>query len=166
MKALFILPLLFLGIAQAGAGEHEGREGHEGRESHEGRQRQALDPAYVEECGGSCHVAFPPRMLDAAGWQRVMGGLERHFGVDASVDAATQSKLARYLVDNASRRNSGGVMRITETPHFRHEHEEELPSAARKAVKSLADCAACHRQAAAGDYSERNIRLPGRGGAQ
>ena len=47
-----------------------------------------LLPAYVEECG-SCHVAFPGRMLDADSWRAVNAGLEQHFGVDASVDSKT-----------------------------------------------------------------------------
>ena len=49
--------------------------------------RVPLLPAYVQECG-SCHVAFAPGLLPAASWQRLMADLGRHFGSDASLDAA------------------------------------------------------------------------------
>ena len=38
------------------------------------------------ECG-SCHVAYPAQLLPATSWQRLMKGLDKHFGTDASVDA-------------------------------------------------------------------------------
>ena len=49
---------------------------------------RTVPPAYVQECG-SCHAAYPPGMLPARSWQRVMGGLDRHYGSDASLDAPT-----------------------------------------------------------------------------
>ena len=44
---------------------------------------------YTQECG-SCHLAFPPNLLPKASWQSVMHGLDKHYGSDASLDAATQ----------------------------------------------------------------------------
>ena len=62
-------------------------------------------PAYDQECG-SCHVAYPPGLLPAASWQRLMANLPRHFGTDASLDAATLQALSAYLAATpaASRR--------------------------------------------------------------
>ena len=48
---------------------------------------------YTQECG-SCHLAFPPSLLPKASWQRVMSGLDKHYGSDASLDAATQKQTA------------------------------------------------------------------------
>jgi hypothetical protein len=132
-------------------------------------KRAPLPPAYVEECG-SCHVAFPARMLDAASWRAVLAGLEQHFGVDASVDATTLEPIRAYLDGGARRKPTTGadgkpLLRITETRWFRHEHDE-VPSRLRAggadAVKP-ADCAACHQQAGGGSYSERSLRLPKKG---
>jgi hypothetical protein len=39
-------------------------------------------PLYKDECG-SCHFAYPPTMLPAASWERVMAGLGAHFGDNA-----------------------------------------------------------------------------------
>ena len=44
--------------------------------------------AWQTECG-SCHAAYPPRLLTAQSWRTIVKGLDRHFGVDASVDAPT-----------------------------------------------------------------------------
>ena len=35
--------------------------------------------AYTQECA-ACHLAYPPGLLPAASWQRLMGGLGKHFG--------------------------------------------------------------------------------------
>lgn len=121
-------------------------------------------PGYVQECG-SCHVAYPPGLLPAASWQRLMGNLERHFGSDASLDAATTRRLADWLQSHAA---SGGRRaeqppqdRITRSAWFQREHREldaavwALPS-----VKSPANCGACHTQAERGRYDERSLRAP------
>ena len=116
------------------------------------------------ECG-SCHVAYPPRLLPAPAWRRIMSGLERHFGADASLDPAAAAGITAFLVRGAGtgkRARSGGeVLRITETAWFRHEHDE-VPVAAwtRPAVKSAANCAACHAGAEQGRFGEHDVRIP------
>lgn len=126
-------------------------------------------PAYQQECG-SCHVAYPPQMLSAASWRAVMGGLGKHFGTDASLDEKTHSEILRFLESHAGKRstdlNGKPLLRITETRAFVHEHSEELPRGIWKhpAVKTAANCQACHTAAEKGDYSERTLRLPKGGG--
>lgn len=131
-----------------------------------GETRLAVrNPAYQQECS-ACHVAYPPQLLSAASWRAVMGGLDKHFGSDASLDPASQTEILRYLEANAGRRDTsaGGKpqLRISETRWFVHEHSEELPRDIWKnpAVKSPANCMACHTAADKGDYSERTLRLP------
>lgn len=124
----------------------------------------ALLPAYRQECG-SCHVAYPPRMLPAASWQRLLNGLPRHFGSDASLDAGEVKALSTWLGANAgtSRRAAQEPPqdRITRSAWFVHEHDEVPPATWQlPAVKSPANCAACHTQADQGDFSERRLRIP------
>jgi hypothetical protein len=127
------------------------------------KPRLPPNPVYKAECG-SCHVAYPPRLLPAVSWQQLMQGLSRHFGSDASLDAKASDEISRYLAANAGRRDApaGAEPRITETRWFSKEHDEEVPAALWKsaAVKSAANCAACHTRADDGDYSERTLRLP------
>jgi mono/diheme cytochrome c family protein len=56
-------------------------------------QRVTLLPKYLQDCA-SCHVAYPPGMLPAASWQRLMGSLDRHFGSDASLEATIAQEIA------------------------------------------------------------------------
>ena len=116
------------------------------------------------ECG-SCHIAYPPQLLPAQAWQRIMSGLDRHFGTDASLDAAAAAEIGLYLerYSGSERRaqTAPGSLRITETAWFRREHDEvPLASWKHPAVKSAANCAACHTSAEQGDFRERNIRIP------
>lgn len=131
----------------------------------DGARFDVRNPAYQSECA-ACHVAYPPQLLSAASWRAVMDGLGKHFGSDASLDPAIHAEILRYLEANAGRRDTVAAgkpqLRITETRWFVREHSEELPRGIWKhpAVKSAANCAACHTAADKGDFSERTLRLP------
>jgi hypothetical protein len=111
---------------------------------------------YRSECG-SCHVPYPPQLLPAVSWRELMARLDRHFGSDASLDAKMNEEISRYLAANAGRRDppSGAEPRITETRWFRKEHRE-VPAARWRdpAVKSPANCGACHALAEQGNYDD------------
>jgi nitrate/TMAO reductase-like tetraheme cytochrome c subunit len=94
-----------------------------------------------------------------------MSGLDKHFGTDASLDAATAAEILLFLENNASQRKPDLAqkpqLRITETRWFISKHDEVSGRTWKNPkVKSAANCAACHTQAESGDYSERNIRIP------
>lgn len=119
---------------------------------------------WSNECG-SCHLPYPPQLLPPSSWRAIMNGLDRHFGTDASVDAATAATIGDFLVANAGRERFGRaetpLLRITDTPWFRHEHSGAVAAAwGRGQVRSPADCAACHRRADTGDFGKRSRRLP------
>lgn len=120
------------------------------------KPRLPLDPAYKAECG-SCHVAYPPQFLPAGSWQQLMQRLDRHFGSDAALDAKAREEISRYLAANAGQRPAprGAEPRITETRWFTKEHDE-VPAARWKdpAVKSPANCGACHARAEQGNYDD------------
>jgi nitrate/TMAO reductase-like tetraheme cytochrome c subunit len=116
------------------------------------------------ECG-SCHVAFPPRLLPAESWRAMMSGLDKHFGSDASLDTAAAKEIGTFLEKNAgsNRHATSGkpLLRITETRWFVREHDEVSDRTWKNPkVKSAANCAACHTQAESGNYSEHGIRIP------
>ena len=56
---------------------------------------------YQAECS-ACHMAYPPGLLPARSWQKLMGGLSNHFGDDASLAEQTRQALTEYLVLNAA----------------------------------------------------------------
>lgn len=135
-------------------------------DDHEGGSRRMVPllPKYKQECA-ACHVAYPPGMLPAASWQRVMGNLTKHYGTDASLDAATVKELSTWLGANAGTykrvREEPPQDRITRSAWFIRKHDEVDPSTWKRAsIKSAANCAACHTQADQGNYSGHNVRIP------
>ena len=72
--------------------------------------RAAQLPKYAQECS-ACHVAYPAGFLPAASWQRVMGGLSKHYGTDASLDDASVREISTWLKANA-----GTYKRVSEEP--------------------------------------------------
>ncbi|MGE5318720.1 MAG: diheme cytochrome c [Hyphomicrobiaceae bacterium] len=130
--------------------------------------------AWQQECA-SCHIAYAPAFLPKASWQRLMNGLDQHFGENASLDPATQADILRFLEANAADAGTSSMgrrvmqrmganeapLRITETRWFVRKHDEVSQSVwSRKAVGSAANCAACHRQAEQGVFDEDTVRIP------
>ncbi len=139
---------------------------------------KANNPVYKQECG-SCHMAYPPGLLPSASWSRMMDGLEDHFGDNAELDAETHKTISEFLSNNSAdnsdyRRSrkfmknidaSNAPLRITETPYFKHEHEE-IPGkmiAGNEKVKSLSQCSTCHKKAEQGRFDEDDVNIPGYG---
>ena len=83
--------------------------------------------SYAAECG-SCHLAYPPALLSAGDWRRVMAGLDDHFGSDAAVDAQKRQEITTFLerhAGNAGKLGSAGdPPRISATARFIRTHRE------------------------------------------
>lgn len=123
--------------------------------------RAAQLPLYKQECA-ACHMAYPAGMLPAASWQAIMTSLPKHYGSDASLDAASVNKLSAWLTANAAPAAARPTQdRITRTGWFVHEHDEISPSVWQRAsIKSAANCMACHAGAEQGDFNEHRVRIP------
>jgi mono/diheme cytochrome c family protein len=123
-----------------------------------------LPPKYSQECA-ACHMAYPPGLLPADSWKRLMGGLPKHFGTDASLDPASLRELSNWLEANAGTyrkvREAPTGDRITASAWFVREHRKfDAATWKRASVGSASNCAACHTGAANGSFSEREIRIP------
>jgi hypothetical protein len=130
-----------------------------------------LPENYVTECG-SCHTPYPPYGLNATDWRSMMGKLDKHFGDNASLDAAALKPIEDFLIKNAgdvpSKVSPGdtassavGTARMTQTAWFTRKHRE-VPNAYWKdaRIKSAANCTACHPRANEARYNEHEIKLP------
>lgn len=120
--------------------------------------------SYRNECG-SCHLAYPPALLAASDWHRILDSLENHFGSDASLGARTEKEIASFLDRHAG--NPRKIGRVGEPPRIsrserfvRKHHEVPARYWTDPRVKSAANCEACHRHAAQGNYSEHDIAIP------
>ena len=125
---------------------------------------RALLPAYVQECA-ACHVPYAPGLLPARSWQRVMATLGRHYGTDASLDAATARRLDAWLQANAAPVGRGREEppqdRITRSTWFERRHRDVASSTWKLAsVRSAANCAACHAGADRGAFDDDDLIVP------
>jgi len=130
---------------------------------------------YKEECGG-CHFAYQPELLPSGSWEKILAGLEDHFGEDIDLDPESKKIIAEYLKANAaqysSAKRAGKIMRslrgqtpmrITDVPYIRHKHEDDdIPADAfqRKSVGSMSNCIACHTTAENGIYDDDHVVIP------
>lgn len=136
------------------------------------------DALYAKECG-SCHFAYPPGLLPARSWQKLMGDLANHFGDNAELPPEDAKTITDYLVGNAADRSNyrrsvkiadslsvrQTPVRVTQVPYIADKHRE-IPArliTGNPKVKSLSQCQACHGKAEAGSFSEHDINIPGYG---
>lgn len=121
-------------------------------------------PIYKQECA-ACHTLYPPALLPAASWQRILSGLAHHYGTDASLEPEQVQQITVWLKAHAG--TSKRVLeappedRITRSAWFVREHREvEAAVWKRKSIQSAAQCSACHSQADVGRFGERELRIP------
>ena len=136
------------------------------------------NPLYSDECG-ACHFAYQPGLLPARSWERMLGGLDEHFGDNAELTPEVAVRIQNYLVSNAADRSqhkrSRSIsrslaaeqtpLRITGMAYFQRKHDE-IPGrlvADNEAVGSFANCQACHAAADQGSYDEDEVRIAGYG---
>ncbi len=120
--------------------------------------------AYQQECA-ACHMAYAPGFLPAQSWTHMMGGLDKHYGTDASLDAATVQQISTWLNTHA-----GTYKRVAEAPPddrmtrsawFERKHRKIDPQVwQHAAVKSRANCMACHTRADKGNYDDDSVSFP------
>lgn len=107
------------------------------------------DEVWRKECS-ACHMAYLPKWLSTDNWRQIMQGLDRHFGVNASLEARELEEITTFLVKNAAPDYDGKystkTLRITNAPWWLQGHGV---NAARFWVKGkvgkASDCTACTR---------------------
>jgi hypothetical protein len=159
MPARFLLLLSLLLSATATQAD---ADKYRGEDRGKPLQPAKLNATWQQECG-ACHLAFAPGLLPAESWRQVMARLDKHFGTDASLSAQENREITAFLVKHASNRWRAPTapLAISETVWFRRKHDEIAPAVwQRAAVKSPANCAACHPAADKGDFEEDRVRIP------
>lgn len=120
--------------------------------------------AYLQECA-SCHLAYPPGLLPAPSWQRLMAGLDKHYGSDASLDAATRQQISTWLLAHAGTykrvQQAPAQDRITRSARFGRKHRSIDPAVwALASVQRAANCGACHTGADRGVFDDDRLQFP------
>lgn len=157
--------------------DDNGRQGHHGRKRSGQQGTHSLGPVdnqiYKDQCG-ACHFAYQPGLLPSGSWGKILDRLPEHFGESFEVEPGVKTTITRYLEGNAADRSRAkravkiakGLhgqtpTRITEVPYIREKHHKISPEVLkRQSIRSLANCAACHREAAAGIYDDDTVLIP------
>lgn len=124
----------------------------------------SMPKSYAAECA-SCHIPYAPGLLPSKSWQGIMHSLDKHYGTDASMDQKSVTEISawldRYAASSRKFAESSPDNRITSSAWFARKHRKVDKDAwLRTAIKSRANCAACHQQAAQGDFEEDDVRIP------
>ncbi len=164
-----VASLLVMSVAMSTAqADDDGDEGYgeRSRKNYAGQTKQVgpINAKFKAECS-ECHIAYAAKLLPAESWRKLMFGLDKHFGSDASLSEPENKEITAFLVSNAASRwkSPTAPLRITETAWFKKEHDsDEIPLSVWKnpKVKSPANCGACHTGADRGDFNEDDIKMP------
>lgn len=128
---------------------------------------------YLEQCG-DCHFAYQPELLPSGSWEKLLAGLNDHFGEFIELDPDSKNIIGEYLKENAAEHSSAKPavkimrslgnrtpLRITQIPYIQEKHHEIPPEVFnRDSIGSLSDCSACHKTAERGIYDDDSIAIP------
>ena len=131
------------------------------------------NPTYIEGCG-ACHFTYQPELLPSGSWDKILAGLEDHFGEIIELDLASKKVIGEYLKANAAEHSSAKravkimrslgsqtPLRITEIPYIQRKHHEVSPSVfSRDPIGSFSNCLACHTTAEKGIYDDDYVVIP------
>lgn len=132
--------------------------------------------AFDTKCG-TCHKHYPPFMLPHASWEKLMDGLENHFGeeiTDRNISLSEQKSIKAYLVSQSAETSTQKLavktlasledmrpISITKSPYWRKAHQHIDTSFFKHPdVKDKSNCFACHHDFEYGVFDNRLIRLP------
>ena len=150
---------------------------HSERKDSKHHSERYLNPvdnaAYEEECG-ACHFPYQPGLLPSGSWEKILAGLEDHFGEVLELDPELKKVIAEYLKANAAEHSSAKravkimrslgsrtPLRVTEIPYIQEKHHEVSPNVLkRKSIGSLSNCSACHTTAEKGIYDDDHVVIP------
>jgi hypothetical protein len=138
------------------------------------QSRRYFDPVnditYKKECG-ACHFAYQPGLLPSGSWERILAGINDHFGVEVVLDPASKEVISAYLKSNSAGRSPakqaarimkglGNLtpLRITDIPYIRNMHDDISPSILKRdSGGSLSNCSACHKTADKGIFDDDSV---------
>ncbi len=127
--------------------------------------------SYEEECS-ACHAVFHPSLLPKASWLAIMQGLDDHFGDVASLPVDKATEISAFLAANAAETtdtepahrfrtvSAEDQLRITGTAYWKQTHSGIAADVfVGPGVRSKANCAACHSDAASGRFDDGAILI-------
>ena len=181
---IFLVAFLLIasGVSYTALADHERRkerrrhqERYRNHSEHHVKESLTLvnNPTYRETCG-TCHFAYQPELLPSASWQKILDGLDDHFGEAIKLDPDTRKIITEYVKVNAADHSSAKraveimrclgtrtPLRITEIPYILRKHHKVPPKVLKRdSIGSLSNCSACHTTAENGIYEDDYVVIP------
>ena len=123
---------------------------------------------YTQQCT-VCHNAYPPGMLSAMAWQKLMADMPSHFSGSVMVNVDTQTEISDWLQKNAGSFGPAATQdppqhRITQSDWWQkiHRNSKKIPAVFWKTPMRLSasNCIACHAQAVVGEFNSKTAKAP------
>jgi len=167
------------GLFYTALADHEEKRRYQKRErEHSGKNekrnlRTVTNKAFKENCS-ACHFSYQPELLPSGSWEKIIAGLDDHFGEAIELDTESKRIISEYLRSNAAEFSSaelaGKIMRsignqtplrITQIPNIQREHRKiKAEVLRRESIGSLSNCLACHKTAERGIYDDDDVIIP------
>ena len=147
------------------------------RNESEHYEKEYLTPVnnqiYIDECG-ACHFAYQPELLPSGSWDKILAGIEDHFGETVDIDKESKKTITDFLKTNSAEHSrekravkimrslgSNTPMRIAEIPYIQAKHRKINQDVfQRESIGSLSNCSACHVTAEKGIYEDDDVKIP------
>jgi len=122
---------------------------------------------YTQQCT-VCHAAYPPGMLPAASWKKMLDDMPQHFTGQVMINIDTQNEISQWLQTHAGSfalvAEEPPQNRITQSLWWQkiHLNNSKLPAAVwrKPSVSKGASCVACHQTAAKGEFNAKAVQVP------
>ena len=123
---------------------------------------------YTQQCT-VCHNAYPPGMLPAVAWHKLIEDMPAHFGGSVMVNVVTQNEISDWLQQNAGTFAPAAGQdppqhRISQSDWWQniHRNSKKIPATFwKKPMRvSAANCSACHAQAVVGEFNSKTAKAP------
>ena len=121
---------------------------------------------YTQQCS-VCHAAYPPGMLPAGSWKKMLDEMPQHFTGQVMINLDTQNEISQWLQAHAGTfalvAEEPPQHRITLSVWWQKIHlNNKLPAAVWKkpSVSKGAACVACHQAAAKGEFDAKMVQVP------
>jgi len=122
---------------------------------------------YTQQCN-VCHLAYPPGMLPAGSWKKLMEAMPPHFTAQVMVNVDTQEEISHWLQAHAGTfalvAEEPPQHRITRSAWWTQIHRESKKVTAavwkKASVSQGAQCVTCHANAAKGEFNAKTVQVP------
>lgn len=134
-----------------------------------------MNKTWKDECASSCHSAFYPSLLPARSWEKILSGLNDHYGDNVTLDENSRKEILDFLMKSSAEHSTTESSRkmlysihsnevperVTDVAYWKYKHDDISEDVyKRKTITSKSNCIACHPGAEVGSFEDEDIKIP------